>query len=222
LKQQYQQNNPSMSDTYSEDDRKPAAVKNREPRDVEKGEGGGGRVKLPPSATTQSKRARSSSSRHKRSHKHSHKHKQHHHDKSSQNNRTTNDGDDEKIAAGDVPEMDNKHKRSHKHSHKHSDKHKHHCHDKPTREAHEKVVADDFARAPTTDKKWTAFSSFSGITESITPSYKYSNEEGYKKEIDEDKIANLSEPLTYAPSLMAHVYRHDAAATNSSNEIGKG
>jgi hypothetical protein len=217
LKQQYQQNNLNMSDTYSEDDRKPAAVKYREPRDVEKGEGGGGRVKLPPSATTtQSKRARSSSSRHKRSHKHSHKHKQHHHDKSSQNNRTTNDGDDEKIAAGDVPEMDNKHKRSHKHSHKHSDKHRHHRHDKSTREAHEKIAADDFARAPTTDKKWTAFSSFTGITETIKPSYKYSNEEGYKKEMDEDKIAKSSEPLTYAPSLMAHVYRHDAAATNSS------
>jgi hypothetical protein len=27
--------------------------------------------------------------------------------------------------------------------------------------------------------------------------------------------------LTYAPSLMAHVYRHDAAATNSRNDIGK-
>ncbi len=39
-----------MSDTYSEDDRKPTAVEYREPRDVEKGEGGGGGVKLPPSA----------------------------------------------------------------------------------------------------------------------------------------------------------------------------
>jgi hypothetical protein len=86
LKQQYQQNNLNVSDTYSEDDRKPAAVENREPRDVEKGEGGGGRVKLPPSATTQSKRARSSSSRHKRSHKHSRKHKHGHRDKSSRNN----------------------------------------------------------------------------------------------------------------------------------------
>jgi hypothetical protein len=200
-----------MSDTHSEDDRKPAAVKNREPRDVEKGKGGGGRLKLLPSATTtQPKRARSSSSRHNRSHKHSHKHKHHH-----------RDGDDEKIAANDAPEMDNKHKRSHKHSHKHSDKHRHHRHDKSTREAHEKIGADNFARAPTTDEKWTAFSSLAGITESIKPSYKYSNEEGYKKEIDEDKVANLSEPLTYAPSLMAHVYRHDAAATNSRNEIGK-
>ncbi len=36
-----------MSDTYSEDDRKPTAVEYREPRDVEKGEGGGGGVKLP-------------------------------------------------------------------------------------------------------------------------------------------------------------------------------
>jgi hypothetical protein len=90
-----------MSDTYSEDDRKPAAVENREPRDVEKGEGGGGGVKLPPSATTQSKRARSSSSRHKRSHKHSHKHKHGQRHKSSRNNRTTNDGDDEKIAVTD-------------------------------------------------------------------------------------------------------------------------
>jgi hypothetical protein len=50
-----------------------------------------------------------------------------------------NDGDDEKIAANDVPEMDNKHKRSHKHSHKHSDKHRHHRHDKSTREAHERL-----------------------------------------------------------------------------------
>jgi hypothetical protein len=102
LKQQYQQNSLNMSDTYSEDDRKPTAVEDREPRDVEKGEGGGGGVKLPPSATTtQSKRARSSSSRHKRSHKHSHKHKHHHRDKASRNNRTTNDGEDEKIAATD-------------------------------------------------------------------------------------------------------------------------
>jgi hypothetical protein len=211
-----------MSDTYSEDDRKPAAVEYREPRDVEKGEGGGGRVKLPPSATTtQSKRAQSSSSHQKRSHKHSRKHKHHHRDKLSRNNRTTNDGDDEKIAAGDTPEMDNKHKRSHKHSHKHSDKHKRHHHDKPTREAHEKVAADDFARAPTTDKKWNTFLSLDVITESIKPPYKYSNEEGYKKEMDEDKIAKLLEPLTYAPSLMVHVYHHDAAATNSRNEIGK-
>jgi hypothetical protein len=90
-----------MSDTYSEDDRKPAAVENREPRDVEKGEGGGGGVKLPPSATRPSKRARSSSSRHKRSHKHSHKHKHGQRHKSSRNNRTTNDGDDEKIAVTD-------------------------------------------------------------------------------------------------------------------------
>jgi hypothetical protein len=198
-----------MSDTHSEDDRKPAAVEYREPRDFEKGKGGGGGggVKLPPSATTQSKRARSSSSRHKRSHKHSHKHKQHHHVKSSQNNRTTNDGDDEKITAGDAPEtaMDNKHIRSHKHSHKHSDKQKRHHH----------------ARAPTTDKKWTASSSLAGITESEKPSYKYSNEEGYKKDIDEDKIVKSLEPLTYAPSLMAHVYRHDVAVTNSRNEIGK-
>jgi hypothetical protein len=51
--------------------------------------------------------------------------------------------------------------------------------------------------------------------------YEYSNEEGYKKEMNEDKIAKSLEPLTYAPSLMAHVYRHDAAATNSRNEIGK-
>jgi hypothetical protein len=210
-----------MSDTYSEDDRKPAAVENREPRDVEKGEGGGGRVKLPPSATTQSKSAQLSSSRHKRSHKHKHKHD--HHDQSLQNNQTTrmNDGDDEKIATNDAPVTDNKHKRSHKHSHKHSDKHKHHHHDKPTREGHEKIAAVDFARAPTTDKKWTAFSSSAGITESIKPLYKYSSEEGYKKDIDEDKIAKSLEPLTYAPSLMAHVYRHDAAATNSRNEIGK-
>jgi hypothetical protein len=91
-----------MSDTYSEDDRKPAAVEYREPRNVEKGEGSDGGVKLPPSGTTtQSKRARSSSSRHKGSHKHSHKHKQHHRDKSSRNNRTANDGEDEKIAATD-------------------------------------------------------------------------------------------------------------------------
>jgi hypothetical protein len=91
-----------MSDTYSEDDRKPTAVEYREPRDVQKGEGDGGGVKLPPSATTtQSKRAQSSSSRHKRSHKHSHQHRHHHRDKSSRNNRTTNDGDDEKIAATD-------------------------------------------------------------------------------------------------------------------------
>ena len=117
--------------------------------------------------------------------------------------------------------MDNKHKRSHKQSHKHSDKHKHHHHDKSTREAHEKIAADDFACAPTTDKKWNTFLSLAGITESIKPSYKYSNEEGYKKEMDEDKIAKSLEPLTYAPSLMAHVYRHDAAATNSRNEIGK-
>jgi hypothetical protein len=41
------------------------------------------------------------------------------------------------------------------------------------------------------------------------------------KAIDEDKIAKSLEPLTYAPSLMAHVYLHDAAATNSRNEIGK-
>jgi hypothetical protein len=90
-----------MSDTYFEDDRKPTAVEYREPRDVEKGEGGGGGIKLLPSATTQSKSAQSSSSRHKGSHKHSHKHKHHHRDKYSQNNRTTNDGDDEKIAACD-------------------------------------------------------------------------------------------------------------------------
>jgi hypothetical protein len=211
-----------MSDTYSEDDRKPAAVENREPRDVEKGEGGGGRVKLPPSARSPNKGPQSSSSRHKRSHKHKHKH--HHHDQSLQNNQTTrmNDGDDEKIAANDAPVTDNKHnKRTHKHSHKHSDKHKHHHHDKPTREVHQKIVADDLARAPTTDKKWTAFSSLAGITKSIKPLYEYSNEEGYKKDIDEDKIAKSFEPLTYAPSLMAHVYRHDAAATNSRNEIGK-
>jgi hypothetical protein len=117
--------------------------------------------------------------------------------------------------------MDNKHIRSHKHSHKHSDKQKRHHHTKSTREAHEKIAADDVARAPTTDKKWTAFSSLAGITESIKPSYKYSNEEGYKKEMDEDKIAKSLEPLTYAPSLMAHVYRHDAAAMNSRSEIGK-
>jgi hypothetical protein len=88
-----------MSETNSEDDRKPAAVKNREPRDVEKGEGsgGGGGIKLLPSVTTQSKRAQSSSSRHKRSHKHKHGQR----DKSSRNNRTTNDGNDEKIAATD-------------------------------------------------------------------------------------------------------------------------
>jgi hypothetical protein len=202
-----------MSDTYSEDDRKPAAVEYREPRDVEKGEGGGGGVKLPPSATTQSKSTQLSSSRHKRSHKHKHKHKHHHHDQSLQNNQTTR--------MNDAPVIDSRHKRSHKHSHKHSDKHKHHRHDKSTREAHEEVAADDFARAPTTDKKWTAFSSLAGITESIKPPYKYSNEEGYEKEMDEDKIAKSLEPLTYAPSLMAHVYRHDAAATNSRNEIGK-
>jgi hypothetical protein len=90
-----------MSDTYSEDDRKPAAVEYREPRDVEKGEVSCS-VKLPPSsATTQSKHARSSSSRHKGSHKHSHKHKHGHRDKSSRNNRTTNDGDNEKIAVTD-------------------------------------------------------------------------------------------------------------------------
>jgi hypothetical protein len=210
-----------MSDTAFEDDRKPAAVENREPRDVEKGEGGGGRVKLPPSATTQSKSTQLSSSRHKRSHKHKHKHKHHHHDQSLQNNRTTNDGDDKKIAANDAPVTDNKHKRTHKHSHKHSDKRKHHCHNKPTREVHQKIVADDFARAPTTDKKWTAFSSLAGITESIKPPYKYSNEEGYKKEMDEEKIAKSLKPLTYAPSLMAHVYRHDDAAMNSRYEIGK-
>jgi hypothetical protein len=47
--------------------------------------------------------------------------------------------------------MDNKHKRSYK---QHS----------------EKIAADDFARAPTTvDKKWTAFSSLAGITESNSP-----------------------------------------------------
>ena len=47
--------------------------------------------------------------------------------------------------------MDNKHKRSYK---QHS----------------EKITADDFARAPTTvDKKWTAFSSLAGITESNSP-----------------------------------------------------
>jgi hypothetical protein len=39
-----------MGDTYSEDDTKPAAVEYREPRDVEKGKGGGG-VKLPPSVS---------------------------------------------------------------------------------------------------------------------------------------------------------------------------
>jgi hypothetical protein len=100
-----------MSDTNSEDDRKPAAVEDREPRDVKKGEGGGGGVKLPPSATTtQSKRAQSSSSRHKRSHKHSHKHKHGHRDKASRKNHTTNDGDNEKITAGEAPVTDNKHK----------------------------------------------------------------------------------------------------------------
>jgi hypothetical protein len=129
-----------MSDTYSEDDRKPAAIEDREPRDLEKGKGGGGgRVKLPPSATMQSNHAQSSSSRHKRSHKHQH----HHHDESLQNNQTTK------------------------------------------------------------------------------PLYEYSNEEGYKKEIVEDKIEKSFEPFTYAPSLMGHVYRHDAAATNFRNEIGK-
>ncbi len=50
--------NASIEDvTTAEDDRKPAAVECREPRDLEKGEGGGGRVKLPPSATTRSKHA---------------------------------------------------------------------------------------------------------------------------------------------------------------------
>jgi hypothetical protein len=86
-----------MSDTYSEDDRKPAAVKYREPRDLEKGEGSGGGVNLPVSATTQSKSAQSSSSRHK----HSHEQKQHHRDKSSRNNHTIHVGDNEKIAATD-------------------------------------------------------------------------------------------------------------------------
>lgn len=49
-----------MSETNSDDDRKPAAVEDRELRDLEKGEGGGGGcVKLPPSASAQSNRARS-------------------------------------------------------------------------------------------------------------------------------------------------------------------
>jgi hypothetical protein len=43
-----------MSDTFSEDDRKPVAVEYREQRDVKKGKGDGG-IKLLPSVTMKSK-----------------------------------------------------------------------------------------------------------------------------------------------------------------------
>ncbi len=84
-----------MSDALIENDRKPAAVEEKEPRDLEKGEGG---VKLPPSAKAQSRATQSSSSRHKRSHKHSQKHKHHHHNKTSRSSRSRGDIDEEKIA----------------------------------------------------------------------------------------------------------------------------
>ncbi len=61
-----------MSDTAFEDDRKLAAVDEREPRDLEKG---GGDVKLPQSANNHPHQQ----SHHKHSQGHSHKHQHHHH-----------------------------------------------------------------------------------------------------------------------------------------------
>lgn len=88
-----------------EDDRKPAAVQEKEPRDLEKGEGG---VLLPPSAAKPSssrhKQSHKHSHKHKRSHKHSHKHKHHHHNKTSTASRPRNGvTDEEKGAANDHP-----------------------------------------------------------------------------------------------------------------------
>jgi hypothetical protein len=101
-----------MSEEAFEDDRKPAAVDEKEPRDLEKGEGCGG-VKLSPSASTQSKCAHQSlSSHHKQSHKHSqkhadkHSHHHHHYHKSTREAHRKND----KIAADDLlgaPSTDN-------------------------------------------------------------------------------------------------------------------
>jgi hypothetical protein len=90
--------NPAMSDKTFEDNRKPAAVEEKEPRGLEKGESGS--VKLPPSSG-QSRNTRSSSSHHKRSHKDSQKHKHYHCNKSSRVAHPSGDIDDEKIAAND-------------------------------------------------------------------------------------------------------------------------
>jgi hypothetical protein len=93
-----------MSEEDFEGDRKPAASEEKEPRDIKKGIGEGGDgdvVKLPPSATTQSKSAQSLSSRHKRTDKHSRMDKHGHRDKSSRVNRTMNDVVAKKIDAND-------------------------------------------------------------------------------------------------------------------------
>lgn len=86
-----------MSDYIFEDDRKPAAVEEKELQDIEKGEGGG--VKLSPSAAASA--ARSSSTRqHKQSHKHSKKRRHHHHGhKSSRTARLRDHVENEKMIA---------------------------------------------------------------------------------------------------------------------------
>lgn len=87
----------------------------------------------------------------------------------------------------------------------------------------EKIAADDLPRRAlsTTGNTQTELISIAKQAAIMNPPFKYSKTAGGMEKIEEDSIAKPRESLTYAPSLMAHVYHDQAPPTDACNKSGK-